>query len=97
MAGFDGHRGWVHLVAVHPDNQRQGIGQAMMLEAERRLRDIGCTKVNLQVRSTNTGVVAFYESLGYTVEDRLSMGKRLEQVAPSTEVQHQQGTDEESL
>ena len=81
MAGFDGHRGWLHLVAVHPDNQRQGIGRAMMLEAERRLREIGCSKVNLQVRSTNTGVVAFYESLGYSVEDRISMGKRLEQVA----------------
>ena len=34
MAGFDGHRGWLHLVAVHPNNQRQGIGRAMMLEAE---------------------------------------------------------------
>jgi RimJ/RimL family protein N-acetyltransferase len=77
MAGFDGHRGWLHLVAVHPDRQREGIGRAMMLEAERRLREIGCTKVNLQVRSTNTGVVAFYESLGYMLEDRLSMGKRL--------------------
>ncbi len=77
MAGFDGHRGWLHLVAVHPERQREGIGGAMMLEAERRLREIGCTKVNLQVRSTNTGVVAFYESLGYSVEDRISMGKRL--------------------
>lgn len=88
MAGFDGHRGWLHLMAVHPSKQRQGIGQAMMREAERRLREIGCTKVNLQVRSTNTGVVAFYESLGYLVEDRISMGKRLEQTALSTERYH---------
>lgn len=85
MAGFDGHRGWLHLVAVHPDRQRQGIGRAMMLEAERRLRTIGSSKVNLQVRSTNPGVVAFYESLGYTVEDRISMGKRLEQATSSNE------------
>ncbi len=77
MAGFDGHRGWLHLVAVDPGRQRQGIGRAMMLEAERRLREIGCSKVNLQVRATNTNVVAFYESLGYSVEDRISMGKRL--------------------
>jgi ribosomal protein S18 acetylase RimI-like enzyme len=96
MAGFDGHRGWLHLVAVHPDNQRQGIGRAMMQEAEQRLRDIGCTKVNLQVRSTNTGVVAFYESLRYSVEDRISMGKRLEQVPPSSEEQRQDGTNQES-
>ena len=34
-------------------------------------------KVNLQVRTTNAAVVAFYEALGYTVEERVSMGKRL--------------------
>ena len=77
MAGFDGHRGWVHLVAVSPDCQQQGFGRAMMNEAEERLRQIGCTKINLQVRASNQGVVSFYEKLGYRVEERVSMGKRL--------------------
>ncbi|HSG71177.1 MAG TPA: GNAT family acetyltransferase, partial [Planctomycetaceae bacterium] len=77
MAGFDGHRGWLHLVAVHPDYRKRGIGRELMLETERRIREIGCSKVNLQVRSSNLGVVEFYERLGYTTEDRLSMGKRL--------------------
>jgi ribosomal protein S18 acetylase RimI-like enzyme len=77
MAGFDGHRGWVHLVAVAPKHRQQGFGRAMMIEAERKLREIGCTKINLQVRATNQGVIAFYESLGYAVEERVSMGKRL--------------------
>jgi ribosomal protein S18 acetylase RimI-like enzyme len=77
MAGFDGHRGWVHLVAVHPDYRRRGFGRAMMIEAEKKLREIGCTKINLQVRDTNQKVVAFYETLGFAVEERVSMGKRL--------------------
>jgi ribosomal protein S18 acetylase RimI-like enzyme len=77
MAGFDGHRGWVHLVAVAPRHRQRGFGRALMTEAERRLRDIGCTKINLQVRATNQGVISFYESLGYAVEERVSMGKRL--------------------
>ncbi|HWY86047.1 MAG TPA: GNAT family acetyltransferase [Gemmataceae bacterium] len=77
MAGFDGHRGWVHLVAVHPNYRRRGFGRAMMIEAEKKLREIGCTKINLQVRATNQEVVAFYETLGYAVEERVSMGKRL--------------------
>jgi ribosomal protein S18 acetylase RimI-like enzyme len=77
MAGFDGHRGWVHLVAVSPDCRRQGFGRAMMNEAEKRLRMIGCTKINLQVRASNLGVLSFYEKLGYAVEVRVSMGKRL--------------------
>lgn len=77
MAGFDGHRGWVHLVAVSPKYRQQGFGQAVMVEAEKRLREIGCTKVNLQVRATNEAVIAFYKKLGYSVEERVSMGKRL--------------------
>ena len=26
MAGYDGHRGWVHYLAIHPDHQEQGHG-----------------------------------------------------------------------
>jgi ribosomal protein S18 acetylase RimI-like enzyme len=77
MAGFDGHRGWVHLVAVSPNCRRQGFGGAIMNEAEKKLRQIGCTKINLQVRASNLGVVSFYEKLGFAVEERVSMGKRL--------------------
>jgi ribosomal protein S18 acetylase RimI-like enzyme len=39
---------------------------------------LGCPKVNLQVRATNSAVVAFYRSLGYGLEDRVSLGKRLD-------------------
>ena len=78
MAGFDGHRGWIHLLAVLPEYRRKGFAKAMMVEAEERLRSLGCTKVNLQVRSTNKEVVAFYDKIGYVYEDRISMGKRLE-------------------
>jgi ribosomal protein S18 acetylase RimI-like enzyme len=38
---------------------------------------LGCTKVNLQVRAENAAVAAFYRRLGYGVEERVSMGKRL--------------------
>ena len=77
MAGFDGHRGWVYYVAVKEDHRKQGIGKALMERVEKELRNIGCTKLNLQVRSSNTGVVDFYKNLGYIVEDRVSMGKLL--------------------
>ncbi len=77
MAGFDGHRGWVHYVAVHPDARRAGVGSQLMREVERRLRAVGCPKWNLQVRADNGAVVDFYRSLGFEVEDRISMGKRL--------------------
>lgn len=77
MAGYDGHRGWVYYVAVSPKHRKQGIGTALMKAVEQRLASMGCPKLNLQVRATNKEVVAFYRKLGYEVEERISMGKRL--------------------
>jgi ribosomal protein S18 acetylase RimI-like enzyme len=48
-----------------------------MEEAERLLIARGCPKINLQVRSTNPAVIAFYKKLGYQMDEVVSMGKRL--------------------
>ena len=77
MGGYDGHRGWVYYVAVSPRHRRQGIGTALMTGVEEGLARIGCPKLNLQVRASNHPVVAFYKRLDYKVEERVSMGKRL--------------------
>lgn len=77
MAGYDGHRGWLYALAVAPSLQRQGLGRRMVAEAEAALKARGCAKVNLQVRGSNTAAVGFYERLGFCVEDRVSLGKRL--------------------
>ena len=77
MGGYDGHRGWLYKLAVAPAHRRRGIGRRMVEAVEQALRARGCPKINLQVFSTNRDVVAFYERLGFTVEDRISMGRRL--------------------
>ncbi len=78
MIGYEGHRGWINFLTVSPTMQGGGHGRALMEEAERILRGVGCAKINLQVRATNTKVIAFYEKLGFATEDLLGMGKRLE-------------------
>ena len=78
MAGYDGHRGWLNYLAAAPELRGQGLGRAMVAAAEERLRALGCAKINLQVRRSNADVIAFYERLGYSTDDVLSMGKRLE-------------------
>ena len=78
MAGYDGHRGWINYLTVDPAHQGAGLGRELMAEAERRLRATGCPKVNLQVRGSNADVLAFYEHLGFVVDDAISLGKRLE-------------------
>ena len=78
MAGYEGHRGWVNYLAIDPAAQRSGLGRALMTEIERRLLDRGCPKLNVQVRATNPSAVEFYRSLGYALDDVVSLGKRLE-------------------
>lgn len=78
MVGYDGHRGWINYLAVAPEHRRAGAGRRLMAEAEERLRDLGCPKINLQVRATNAEAISFYERLGYSLDDVVSMGKRLE-------------------
>jgi len=81
LAGDDGHRGWIHLVAVSPEHRGRGVGRILVEEAAGRLRERGVPKLNLQIRGDNADVVAFYERLGFEVEDRVSMGLRLSEDA----------------
>ena len=77
MGGYDGHRGWIYAVAVAPDQRKHGIGTALIRRLEQELGTRGCLKINLQVRESNLGVLAFYRKLGYEVDPVISMGKRL--------------------
>lgn len=77
MGGYDGHRGWVYAVAVCRDHRRKRVGSALLRRVDEALAERGCLKVNLQVVASNLGAVKFYETLGYRVEERVSMGKRL--------------------
>ncbi len=79
MAGYEGHRGWINYLAVAADCREGGIGRSLMDAAEARLKEMGCPKINLQVRSSNAEVVEFYKTIGYSVDDVVSMGKRLEE------------------
>jgi ribosomal protein S18 acetylase RimI-like enzyme len=77
MGGYDGHRGWVNYLAVHQDFRQRGYGKALMLEVEKALLAMGCPKLNLQVRTNNATVLAFYKRIGYVQDDVVSLGRRL--------------------
>ena len=53
MAGYDGHRGWINYLAVDPMHRRQDFARLLVTEVEERLRDLGCAKINLQIRRDN--------------------------------------------
>lgn len=78
MAGYDGHRGWINYLAVDPMYRRQGFARLLVTEVEGRLRDLGCAKINLQIRRDNQEAIAFYARVGFAEDAVVSMGKRLE-------------------
>jgi ribosomal protein S18 acetylase RimI-like enzyme len=82
MAGYDGHRGWIYSVAVAATHRRQGVGSRLVSHAERALISLGCVKINLQILEGNESVTAFYSKLGYTLEKRINMGKRIPENVP---------------
>ncbi|GIW33489.1 GNAT family acetyltransferase [Meiothermus sp.] len=77
LAGYDGRRGWLYHMAIHPFGQGQGWGKRMMEELEARLRAKGCQKLNLLVEPSYSGAQDFFERLGYRRDELIFMEKWL--------------------
>ncbi len=77
MVGYEGHRGWINYMAVSPEYQRKGYGRKLVQKAIDELKKIGCPKINLQIRRSNTSVIDFYRRLGFKEDDVISLGMRL--------------------
>jgi ribosomal protein S18 acetylase RimI-like enzyme len=73
MAGFDGHRGWLNYLCVHPDFRNMGYGRDLIAHAVQQLKKTGCPKINLQIRNSNTGVIEFYKKAGFYIHDVMCM------------------------
>jgi ribosomal protein S18 acetylase RimI-like enzyme len=83
LVGHDGHRGWVYYLAVDPDHRHKGYGRVMMDAAEGWLRERGVEKLQLMVRPDNKRVKDFYQSLGYSEQERIIYAKWLDGREPT--------------
>jgi ribosomal protein S18 acetylase RimI-like enzyme len=77
LGGFDGRRGMVYHLAVDGSFRKRGIGAALMLELERRMKQKGCIRTYLLVTRDNLDAVRFYESQDWEQMDLLVYGKDL--------------------
>ena len=77
IGGYDGRRGIVYHLAIQPERRGEGLGKALMIEIEERLRSKGCYKYYLLVRKELDQVLGFYESLGCELMDLHVLGKVL--------------------
>jgi ribosomal protein S18 acetylase RimI-like enzyme len=60
-----GNRGYMGLLAVHPERQGLGLGWRMMQEGEAWLRSRGCEAVDILVLSLRTELLPPYRRFGF--------------------------------
>ena len=78
LGGWDGRRGLVYHLTVHPAHQRRGSGRLLMAELEQRFRAKGCMRYYMLVARDNAEALAFYERLGYErMDDTVSLARTL--------------------
>jgi ribosomal protein S18 acetylase RimI-like enzyme len=77
MIGYEGHRGWMNYLAVLPEYQKRGYGRKLVERSIEELKKLGCLKLNVQVRESNSGVIEFYRRLGFKDDNVVSLGLRL--------------------
>lgn len=65
LGTFDGRRGWILRLAVHPGHRRLGIARRLVGELETRFAALGCPRVNLLVMPDNVEGLEFWRALGY--------------------------------
>ena len=67
-ATFDGWRGNMYRIAVHPDYRRRGIGRALVTAGEKRLVKLGAKRITALVEEKYPEAVAFWSDVGYEIE-----------------------------
>lgn len=71
--------GYIHLVGIHPDHRRKGVGRVLYAEFTQACVDAGCARMKAITTTANEGSLRFHEALGWTaeeVEDYAGPGRR---------------------
>jgi ribosomal protein S18 acetylase RimI-like enzyme len=69
IAAWDGWRGNMYRLAVHPDHRGGGIARALVEAGERLLRERGARRITALVTAQDAGATTFWRRAGYRVDE----------------------------
>jgi len=65
IATYEGRKGWINRLAVHPKARRKGLAKLLIKEAESRLRARGAPMFSTLIEDYNEPSMALFKSAGY--------------------------------
>jgi ribosomal protein S18 acetylase RimI-like enzyme len=78
IAAWDGWRGNIYRLAVHPGHRRRGIGAALTRAAEDYLLSCGVRRITALVAFDDEAAGAFWDSAGYPQDAEI--GRRVRNI-----------------
>jgi ribosomal protein S18 acetylase RimI-like enzyme len=71
LGTFDGWRGNMYRLVVHPDRRREGIGRRLVKRIEQFFAEQGARRVTVLIEADRPWAVAFWSAVGYPFDPRI--------------------------
>lgn len=72
IANYDGRRGWINRIAVLPEYRREGIGSALIRQAEEFLKKKGAKVIAALIDRSNNPSRRLFEKHGYNMNEEIA-------------------------
>ena len=71
IGSFDGWRGNIYRLVVHPLFRRRGLARALVVDVENRLYQEGAKRITALVEKDHSLATAFWDAVGYGLDRRM--------------------------